>query len=81
MNRLFFASVFCTSVLAVTGCTAGSGPTFNAYAVDASDGFRTYRAECHGLFESAATCMKVAQRICGDKVVQPIDRIDRIDRV
>lgn len=78
MNRLFLASLFCTAVLAVTGCTAGSGPTFNAYAIDASNGLRTYRAECHGLLESAATCMKVAQRICGDQAVQPIDRIDRV---
>ncbi|WP_353558244.1 OmpA family protein [Paraburkholderia terrae] len=78
MNHVFFASFFCTAVLAVTGCTAGSGPTFNAYAVDASNGFRTYRTECHGLLESASTCMKVAQRICGDKAVQPIDRIDRV---
>ncbi|RKE26240.1 outer membrane protein OmpA-like peptidoglycan-associated protein [Paraburkholderia sp. BL23I1N1] len=78
MNRLFFASLFCTAVLAVTGCTAGSGPTFNAYSADASNGVRTYRAECHGLLESASTCMKVAQRICGDKAVQPIDRIDRV---
>ncbi|HEX7908750.1 MAG TPA: OmpA family protein [Paraburkholderia sp.] len=78
MNRLFFASFFCAVALAVTGCTAGSGPTFNAYSVDASNGVRTYRAECHGLFESASTCMKVAQRICGDKAVQPIDRIDQV---
>jgi OmpA-OmpF porin, OOP family len=78
MNRLFFVSLFCTAVVAVTGCTAGSGPTFNAYSVDASDAVRTYRAECHGLLESSATCMKVAQRICGDKPVQPIDRIDRV---
>jgi outer membrane protein OmpA-like peptidoglycan-associated protein len=78
MNRLFFVSLFCTTVLVVTGCTAGTGSTFNTYSVDAGDGVRTYRAECHGLLESAATCMKVAQRICGDKPVQPIDRIDRV---
>lgn len=78
MNRLFFASLISTAVLAVTGCTAGSGPNFNAYSVDAANGVRTYRVECHGLFESAATCMKVAQRICGDKAVQPIDKIDRV---
>ncbi|WP_245763543.1 OmpA family protein [Paraburkholderia diazotrophica] len=78
MNRLFFASLLSTAVLVVTGCTAASGPTFNAYSVDASNGVRTYRAECHGLFESASTCMDVAQRICGDKAVQAIDRIDRV---
>ncbi|WP_027801588.1 OmpA family protein [Paraburkholderia dilworthii] len=78
MNRLFFSSLLCTAALTVTGCTAGSGPTFNAYSVDASNGVRTYRAECHGLLESAATCMEVAQRICGETAVQPIDRIDRV---
>ncbi|WP_232231862.1 hypothetical protein [Burkholderia sp. WSM2230] len=78
MNRLFFASLFSTAVLVVTGCTAASGPTFNAHSVDSSNGARTYRAECHGLFESASTCMDVARRICGDKTVQPIDKIDMV---
>lgn len=78
MNRLFLASFFTTGVLLVSGCTAASGPSFNAYSVDASNGVRTYRAECHGLLESAATCTKVAQHICGDKSVQPIERIDRV---
>ncbi|HEY2022603.1 OmpA family protein [Paraburkholderia sp.] len=78
MNRVFFASLFSTALLVMTGCTAASGPTFNAYSVDSSSGVRTYRAECHGLFESASTCMDVAQRICGDKEVQPIDKIDRV---
>jgi outer membrane protein OmpA-like peptidoglycan-associated protein len=78
MNRLFFASLFSSAVLVMSGCTAASGPTFNAYSVDSNNGVRTYRAECHGLFESASTCMDVAQRICGDKGVQPIDKIDRV---
>jgi hypothetical protein len=78
MNRLFLASLFMTGVFLVSGCTAASGPSFNAYSVDASNGVRTYRAECHGLLESAATCTKVAQHICGDKSVQPIERIDRV---
>lgn len=76
MNRLFFASLLSAAVLLVTGCTAASGPTFNAYSVDSNNSARTYRAECHGLFESASTCMDVARRICGDKPVQPIDKID-----
>jgi OOP family OmpA-OmpF porin len=76
MKRLFFASLLSAAVLVVTGCTAGSGPTFNAYSVDRSDGARIYRAECHGLFEGASTCMDVARRICGDKPVHPIDKID-----
>ncbi|WP_310066871.1 hypothetical protein [Paraburkholderia caledonica] len=78
MNRLFLASLSTTGVLLMSGCTATSGPSFNAYSVDASNGVRTYRAECHGLLESAATCTKVAQHICGDKSVQPIERIDRV---
>ncbi|HKR41380.1 MAG TPA: OmpA family protein [Paraburkholderia sp.] len=76
--RLFFTSVFTTAVLIITGCTAASGPTFNAYSVDTGNGVRTYRAECHGLLESASTCLDVAQRICGDNAVQPIDRIDLV---
>jgi len=76
MKRLFFASISSAAVLVVTGCTAASGPTFNAYSVDSNNAARIYRAECHGLFEGASTCMDVARRICGDKPVQVIDKMD-----
>jgi outer membrane protein OmpA-like peptidoglycan-associated protein len=45
---------------------------FNAYRVDDSDGMKSYRVECQGIFASEQTCMKKATRMCGDKPVQVI---------
>jgi OmpA-OmpF porin, OOP family len=78
MNRLTLPASLTAIAIVVAGCSAASGPTFNAYSVDASDGVRTYRVECGGIFETAATCAKVAERICGNKSVQPIEKIDRL---
>jgi OmpA-OmpF porin, OOP family len=78
MNRLTLPASLAAIAIVVAGCSAASGPTFNAYSVDTSDGVRTYRVECGGIFETAATCTKVAERICGNKSVQPIEKIDRL---
>ncbi|MDB5783715.1 OmpA family protein [Caballeronia mineralivorans] len=78
MNRLTLLASLTAIAIVVAGCSAASGPTYNAYSVDASDGVRTYRVECGGIFETAATCTKVAERICGNKSVQPIEKIDRL---
>ncbi len=78
MKRLFFAGLFSAGVLAVTGCTSSSGPMFNAYSVNMANGVQIYKVECGGLFESSKTCMKVAQRICGDKGVHPIEKTDLV---
>jgi OmpA-OmpF porin, OOP family len=78
MNRLTLPASLTAIAIVVAGCSAASGPTFNAYSVDASDGVRTYRVECGGIFETAATCAKVAERICGNNAVQPVARIDRL---
>lgn len=79
MNLLTLPASLTAIAIVVAGCSAASGPTFNAYSVDASDGIRTYRVECGGIFETAATCTKVAERICGNKSVQPIEKIDRVN--
>jgi len=78
MNRLTLLASLTAIAIVVAGCSAASGPTYNAYSVDASDGVRTYRVECGGIFETAATCTKVAERICGNNAVQPIEKIDRL---
>lgn len=62
----------------IAGCTSASGPTFNAYTIDTNDGVRTYRVECQGVFEGSNTCRKAAERICGDKPVQPIEKIGQV---
>lgn len=78
MKRVIFSTLLSAAVLAVTGCSTSSGPTFNAYSVDMANGVQIYKVECGGLLESAATCMKVAERICGDKAVRPIEKADRV---
>lgn len=78
MNRLTLPASLVAIAVVVAGCSAASGPTFNAYSIDTGDGARTYRVECGGIFESAATCTKIAERICGKKSVQPIQKIDRL---
>lgn len=62
----------------LAACSSASGPTFNAYAIDLADGTRAYRVECHGLFEPSNACMRAAQRVCGDRTVQPLDRQQRL---
>jgi OmpA-OmpF porin, OOP family len=78
MNRMTLLALLAAIAIVVAGCSAASGPTYNAYSLDASDGVRTYRVECGGIFETAATCSKVAERICGNQSVQPIEKIDRL---
>lgn len=66
------------ALLLIGGCSSASGPTFNAYSIDTNDGVRTYRVECQGIFEGSNTCRKAAERICGDKPVQPIEKVDQL---
>ncbi|MGU7776335.1 OmpA family protein [Burkholderia sp. MR1-5-21] len=61
------------SALSLAACTSASGPTFSAYELQQRDGIRTYQVDCHGIFSSQATCMKVATRMCGDQPVRTVD--------
>ncbi|SDI39094.1 hypothetical protein SAMN05216466_1225 [Paraburkholderia phenazinium] len=61
------------SALSLAACSSASGPTFNAYELQPRDGVRTYQVDCHGIFSSQATCMKVARRMCGDEPVRTVD--------
>ncbi|MGH8783100.1 OmpA family protein [Paraburkholderia sp.] len=63
---------------ALAGCSATSGPTFNAYSVDVPGHEKAYRVECGGIFESSKACMKAAQRICGDQPVRVVESVDTI---
>lgn len=62
----------------LAGCSSASGPTFNAYTLTAADGSRLHQVECHGLFEGPATCMKVAERICGAEPVRAVQKVGRL---
>lgn len=63
---------------ALAGCSATSGPTFTAYSVDVPGHEKAYRVECGGIFESSKSCMKAAQRICGDQPVRVIESVDAV---
>ncbi|CAE6870788.1 Outer membrane protein A [Paraburkholderia aspalathi] len=39
---------------------------------------RAYRVECHGIFESTNSCVKVAQRICGDQPVRMLNKTEHL---
>ncbi|KWD48789.1 hypothetical protein WL67_15415 [Burkholderia ubonensis] len=71
MKNLYLVPIL--SALLLSACTSASGPTFSAYELQPRDGIRTYRVDCHGIFSSQATCMKVATRMCADQPVRAVD--------
>ncbi|OJB19753.1 hypothetical protein BGV53_06950 [Burkholderia ubonensis] len=71
MKNLHLAPIL--SALLLSACTSASGPTFSAYELQPRDGIRTYQVDCHGIFSSQATCMKVATRMCADQPVRAVD--------
>jgi OOP family OmpA-OmpF porin len=77
MTRLAIPAVV-LGALFLAACSSASGPMFSAYLVDAGDGVKGYRVECHGVFESAETCMKQAEHICGDKPVHVLSTVDQL---
>ncbi|KWB88868.1 OmpA family protein [Burkholderia ubonensis] len=71
MKNLYLVPIL--SALSLSACTSASGPTFSAYELQPRDGIRTYQVDCHGIFASQATCMKVATRMCADQPVRAVD--------
>ncbi|KVN61934.1 hypothetical protein WM03_26280 [Burkholderia ubonensis] len=71
MKNLYLVPIL--SALLLSACTSASGPTFSAYELQPRDGIRTYQVDCHGIFSSQATCMKVATRMCADQPVRAVD--------
>ncbi|KVD49492.1 hypothetical protein WI85_15015 [Burkholderia ubonensis] len=71
MKNLYLVPIL--SALSLSACTSASGPTFSAYELQPRDGIRTYQVDCHGIFSSQATCMKVATRTCADQPVRAVD--------
>ncbi|WP_175836999.1 OmpA family protein [Burkholderia anthina] len=67
-------AMLCVAAMVVlAGCSSATGPTFSAWSVDRQDGQRTYRVDCRGLIEGAATCYRKASEICHDQTVRPVE--------
>lgn len=64
----------------LAACSSASGPTFNAYQINAQDGIATYRVECHGLLQGQGVCTDKAKQICVDQVVRPIEPVTPFGR-
>ncbi|MGU7843754.1 OmpA family protein [Burkholderia sp. AW33-5] len=67
MYKAIFIGVSAAFLLGA--CTSATGPRFNAYVVSDNAGAKSYKVECHGLFEGAGVCRDKAQEICGDQKV------------
>lgn len=67
MYKAIFIGV--SAALLLGACTSATGPRFNAYVVSDNAGAKSYKVECHGLFEGAGVCRDKAQEICGDQKV------------
>jgi OOP family OmpA-OmpF porin len=78
MKRMILPALLVAAAIIVAGCSVASSPTFNAYSIDAGDCVKTYKVECGGLFETMASCIKEAQRICGTTPVHPVAKTDRL---
>ncbi|NYH16671.1 OmpA family protein [Paraburkholderia bryophila] len=77
MNKLLTSSLLIGTTL-LAACSSGSGPMFNAYSVDTGGGEKTFRVECRGVFEGTQTCRKEAEKICGNKPVHVLEKIDAL---
>ncbi|MDN7676088.1 OmpA family protein [Burkholderia oklahomensis] len=64
-----------SAAVALGACTSATGPRFNAYALSDAAGAKTYKIECHGLFEGAGVCRDEAREICADKDVHVLKGI------
>jgi OmpA-OmpF porin, OOP family len=57
------------------GCSTASGPTHNTDILKLQNGTQVYRVQCQGLFESSKTCVKQAEKVCGDQSVRELSSI------
>ncbi|MDN7671096.1 OmpA family protein [Burkholderia oklahomensis] len=73
MYKAIFIGV--SAALLLGACTSATGPRFNAYVVSDNAGAKSYKVECHGLFEGAGVCRDKAQEICGDQKVHVLQGV------
>ncbi|MGS0897376.1 OmpA family protein [Burkholderia stagnalis] len=71
MNKLALALAL--SATALAACTTSSGLTYTASELQPRDGVRTFEVSCLSLTTGPQTCMKAAQKICGDQPVRVLD--------
>ncbi|WP_321856289.1 hypothetical protein [Paraburkholderia tropica] len=70
--------LFCAIGLALlAGCSSASGPAHNLDVMTSTQGAPVYRVQCQGLFSSSQTCMKQAEKICGEGAVNLVSTIDK----
>ncbi|MEX3693351.1 OmpA family protein [Paraburkholderia sp. BR14263] len=67
-----------TTVLA--GCTAASGPTWDAYSVVMPGNEKAYQVDCNGLLEGPSVCYQKAREICGQLPVRPVREVAGLER-
>jgi OmpA-OmpF porin, OOP family len=70
MNIRILLVASCMALAA--GCSTASGPTHNTDILKLQSGAQVYRVQCQGLFESSKTCVRQAEKVCGDKTVREI---------
>ncbi|MFX1675083.1 hypothetical protein PWR63_23015 [Paraburkholderia sp. A2WS-5] len=73
MNIRILLVAACVALAA--GCSTASGPTHNTDILKSQNGTQLFRVQCHGLFESSKTCVKQAEKVCGDKAVHELASI------
>ncbi|MCA8435473.1 OmpA family protein [Burkholderia seminalis] len=59
--------------LTLAGCTAASGPMYNAYTVALPNGEHVYRVTCYGMLEGPGACRKQAESICKEQPVMLLE--------
>ena len=64
----------CVTIAA--GCSTASGPMHNTDTLKSEDGSVTYRVQCQGLLESGKTCVKQAEKVCGDRSVRELSSLE-----
>ncbi|MFA8356927.1 OmpA family protein [Burkholderia ubonensis] len=73
MYKAIFLGVSAAFLLGA--CTSATGPRFNAYVVSDNTDAKSYKVECHGLFEGAGVCRDKAQEICGDQKIHVLQGV------
>lgn len=73
MNIRILLVAACMTVAA--GCSTASGPMHNTDILNLQNGTQLYRVQCQGLFESSKTCVKQAEKVCGDQNVRDLSSL------
>lgn len=79
LMKYFRAPLLGAFVGFLAACTTQSGPTYTLRAVSVpNQQAPVYRVSCEGLFESAKSCVRVAEETCKAQAVTWLESIDRV---